>query len=129
VKKRHYLGKLSRLWALQVLITLLIALIAELQSGNKAAISALLGGSIAILPQALFALIYFKYSGARAAKQIINGFYKGEALKIFLSVGLFALVFITYPIAPLAFFITYITVQLTHWLTPWVMVDNKQITK
>ena len=114
---------------LQTVIILLIALIAAIKSGEKAALSALLGGLIAVIPHALFAVIYFRSSGARAAKQIVTDFYKGEAVKIFLSVGLFALVFVTYSIAPGAFFLTYITVQLTYWLTPWFMVENKQITK
>jgi ATP synthase protein I len=129
VKRQLLLHRLKKLWVLQIVIILSVVLISAIISGKKAAISAFLGGSIAVIPHALFAIIYFRRSGARAAKQIVTDFYKGEAVKIFLSFGLFALVFVTYSIAPGAFFLTYITVQLTNWLTPWFMVENKQITK
>ncbi len=63
----------------------------------------------------------FKFQGARAAQQIVNSFYAGEALKIILSVLLFAAVFILCRITPLAFFGSYIAVQMTYWVAPWVI--------
>lgn len=91
----------------------------------KASASALLGGLVYIIPSAYFAFKLFKYQGARAARQIVNSFYKGEAAKIFLSMLLFTLVFALCRVNPLAFFTSYILLLMTHWISPWIIV-NKQ---
>ena len=113
-----------RLWLVQCGVTTVIAAICSLFISNNAAYSALLGGIVCIIPNAYFAITLFKYQGARAAKQIVNSFYKGEALKIILSVLLFAVVFIWCRITPLAFFSSYILVMMTHWFAPWIMVNK-----
>jgi ATP synthase protein I len=90
----------------------------------NAGLSALLGGLVYIIPNAYFASKLFKHQGARAAKQIVSSFYKGEALKIVLSIFLFTAVFVLFRITPLAFFISYITVLMTHWLAPLIIVNK-----
>jgi ATP synthase protein I len=95
-----------------------------LTQNSRAAISAILGGLVYIIPNAYFASTLFKHQGARAAKQIVNSFYKGEALKMVSSILLFTAVFVLYRVTPFAFFATYITVLMTHWFAPWV-IDNK----
>lgn len=114
-----------RLWLVQLGVTLVFAMLVAIAYGANAALSALLGGMICIVPNAYFALKLFKYQGARSAKQIVNSFYKGEALKIIISIFLFTAVFIFFRITPLAFFGSYILILMTHWLTPWIIV-NKQ---
>jgi len=109
----------------QMGVTLLMTAIAALVSGRVAALSTLLGGLVSLVPNALFAINVFKYQGARAAKQIVNSFYKGEALKIVLSVIMFSLVFILFNIKPLVFFAAYIMVQMVIWFSPLIFV-NKQ---
>lgn len=123
-KQLNKLG-IKRLWAVQLGITLLLTLFSSLFFDLKAGRSALLGGLVCIIPNAYFASKLFKYQGARAAKQIVNGFYKGEALKIILSVFLFTAVFAFCRITPLAFFSAYIIVLMTHWFAPLIIV-NKQ---
>ena len=114
-----------RLWLIQLCTTLVIAaLCAVLYSGN-AATSALLGGMVCVVPNAYFARKLFKYQGARSAKQIVNSFYKGEAMKIVLSILLFTAVFVWVKITPLAFFASYIMILMTHWFAPLIIV-NKQ---
>ncbi|KTD24093.1 ATP synthase protein I [Legionella maceachernii] len=110
---------------IQLLTSVLISLVLLLIFGKKEAMSALLGGMVAIVPSALFARKLFQYQGARAARQIVKGFYLGEALKIVSSVILFALVFMLFKIAPLAFFFTYIVVLMNYWLAPLIFA-NKQ---
>ncbi|QRN04984.1 F0F1 ATP synthase subunit I [Legionella sp. MW5194] len=102
-----------------------MALVLVLFYGQHEAISALLGGLVAVLPSFFFARTLFKHQGARAAKKIINRFYAGEALKILISIGLFILVFTFYKVKPLAFFLTYIVVVLNFWFTP-LFLANKQ---
>jgi ATP synthase protein I len=118
VKNKQGLLGARRLFFCQVVIALLIAVVAAIFSGNRAALSAVLGGLVSAVPNAYFALKFFKHQGARAAKQIVNSFYLGEALKIVISIILFALVFIFFHINPLVFFITYIVVQMMVWFAP-----------
>ncbi|KTD34475.1 ATP synthase protein I [Legionella moravica] len=116
---------IMRLWLVQLGITLVIAVLCAIVFNIKAAGSAVLGGLVCIIPNAYFASKLFKHQGARAAKQIVNSFYKGEAVKIILSMFLFTAVFVFFRITPLAFFTSYILVLMTHWFAPWIIV-NKQ---
>jgi ATP synthase protein I len=115
---------MQRLWLVQLSFTLIIATVCALIYDIQTALSALFGGLVFIIPNAYFAITVFKYQGARAAKQIMNGFYKGEAMKIILSVFLFTAVFTLYQVRPLAFFVSYGLLLLTHWLTPWIIVNK-----
>lgn len=114
-----------RLWLVQLGITIVLAALCAICINAKAAGSAFLGGMVCIIPNAYFAIKLFKHHGARAAKQIVNSFYKGEALKIILSVFLFTAVFVLCRITPSAFFASYILVLMTHWFSPWIII-NKQ---
>lgn len=125
VKDRRAVKGIRYLLFIQLVTSVLISLGLLLVFGEREAISALLGGFVAIVPNVLFAKKLFRYRGARAARQIVKGFYVGEALKLFSTIVLFTLVFIYYRIAPLAFFLTYILVLMNHWFTPLIF-DNKQ---
>ena len=114
-----------RLWLVQFGVTAILTIFCALIFNIKTAGSALLGGLVCIIPNAYFAVKLFKHQGAHAAKQIVNSFYKGEAVKIILSMFLFTMVFILCRITPLAFFASYILVLMTHWFAPWIIV-NKQ---
>ncbi|STX46565.1 ATP synthase subunit I [Legionella gratiana] len=114
-----------RLWLVQISATLVLAAFCALAYGVNAAISALLGGMVCIIPNAYFASKLFKYQGARSARQIVNSFYKGEALKIIISIFLFTAVFLFFKITPLAFFGSYIMILMTHWFAPLILI-NKQ---
>ncbi len=115
-----------RFWFIQISLVLLLTVFIAIMYNAHAAYSAFLGGVVCIIPNALFAARLFKYQGARVAKQIVNNFYKGEALKIGLSVLLFSLVFAFCNIVPLAFFTSYVLVLMTHWLTPWIIVNKRK---
>ena len=126
MNKRLNKHGIVRFWIFQLTLVLVLAAFCGLKYNANTANSVLLGGLVGILPNALFALKLFKYQGARAARQIVNSFYKGEALKIVLSIFLFALVFISYKITPLAFFVSYVLVLMTHWLAPWIIVNKRK---
>ena len=112
------MGIIKSLLVMQLVMTTAIALVLFLCNGNRSAISAVLGGIVAILPSALFARKLFQYQGARAARKIVRSFYFGEALKLLLSMALFTLVFVFYEVKPLAFFVTYIVVVISIWFAP-----------
>ena len=107
----------------QSVLTLVLAVFYALVYSKIAALSALIGGITCILPNVVFAVVAFKYQGARSAKKIVQSFYTGEALKLFIAVILFAMVFSLLKIEPVAFFVTYIMVQMCVWFTPW-LVNN-----
>lgn len=125
MKEKFGVSGVKRLLQIQLLISVLISLILLAIWGAKEAFSAMLGGLVVIIPSALFARKLFYYQGARAARQIVRGFYIGEALKILTSIALFALIFITCNITPFAFFFTYIVVLMNHWFAPLIFA-NKQ---
>lgn len=126
MNKRQNTRGVVRFWGLQFLVITILAILAYIKEGQQTAISALLGGLVCFIPNAYFALKLFKYQGARAARQIINNFYAGEALKIMISAFLFAMVFILCRITPWAFFGTYIAVQMTYWVAPWIIVFKQK---
>lgn len=125
LKNQQGMQGARRLLACQFSITVLVAILSSLVSGATAAVSALLGGGVCIVPNAYFARTLFRYQGARAAKQIVTRFYKGEAMKMVLTIVLFTVVFKLFTIIPMVFFAVYIVVQMTFWFAPLIF-DNKQ---
>ncbi len=117
---------IQRFFVIQSGLATLIAVISGLAGGMNAALSSALGGLVSIIPGMIFALMLFRYQGARAAKHIVSNFYKGEALKIVLSMILFAVVFTIFDVRASAFFISFILVQLTYWFAPWIFLSNRQ---
>ena len=124
---RNWQGLLGarRLMVCQLSVTVAIAIIALLLSGATACKSALLGGLVSALPNACFARMMFQHQGAHAAKQIVNSFYKGEALKMVLTIILFTAVFKFFIIMPFVFFAVYIVAQMVFWFAPLIFVSNK----
>lgn len=125
MKNQQGITGAKRLVACQLILTALIALGCLLVSGQMPATSALLGGLVCTIPNAFFARKMFEYAGARAARQIVNNFYKGEGLKIILSILLFTVVLKFFNIIPLIFFIVYLVVQMTVWFAPLMFTGNK----
>lgn len=121
--KRAYKG-IKNLIELQAVLTGLCSLGFLTFSGKLQALSAIIGGLIAIIPNMLFARKLFQYQGARAAGQIVKGFYLGEAIKFLSTLVLFALVFKYLRTYPLALFTTYILVLMTHWFSPLIFANK-----
>ncbi len=112
--------------ALQQAAVLCIAAVVVCFLGLKAGFSCVVGGMVSVLPNAYFAKMLFKHHGARAARQIVNSVYKGEAMKLLLTVTLFALVFRYVSVNPLIFFASYIAVQMMVWFAPLMMVNERK---
>jgi ATP synthase protein I len=121
--KRGYQGA-KRLLLCQFLLTASLAVLSLVFMGVVAAQSVLLGGMVSVVPNAYFARKLFQYQGARAARQIVNSFYSGEALKLALTFVLFAIVFKFFKIVPLVFFAAYILAQMVFWFAPLIFDNN-----
>ena len=79
-------------------------------------LSFFLGGVINIIPSFLFGKIFFKNTGARAAKKIVKAFYWGETVKIFTTVLFFIAVFQWPEVKALPLFLGFILAQLGYWI-------------
>ncbi len=73
------------------IITAAIAIILMLSIGRIAAYSAALGGIACILPNLLFVRLAFRYSATDSAGLAMRWLYIGEAIKIIVTVLIFAL--------------------------------------
>ena len=91
------------------------------------AYSVLCGGMVAILPQAYFAALAFRWRGARSARAIARSGYAGEVGKFFLSVAGFAAVFaVVRPIDGLAVFAGYLVMLTIQIFGSWLLLSRGQ---
>ncbi|GGC94379.1 F0F1 ATP synthase subunit I [Halopseudomonas salina] len=97
--------------SMQCAVALMAALTLWIFQGYVAGYSGLLGGLVALLPNAYFAYRVYRYSGARSARVIVKEFYSGEAGKLILTAALFVLVWVgVEPLEPTAVFAGYLAV-------------------
>jgi ATP synthase protein I len=106
------------LWVVvgQVLVALGGALICFATRGQLASISALIGGGIgaaATLVQVVFGL---RSSAGQTPQAVVRGFYRGSAMKLAVTVLLFALALRGRHLAAAPLFVTYVATFLVYWL-------------
>lgn len=90
------------------------------------AYSVFCGGLVAIVPQAYFAALAFKWRGARTARAIARSSYSGELGKFLLSAAGFALVFATVrPVNGLAVFAGYLIMLAIQLLGSWMLLRQQ----
>lgn len=96
-------------------VTVVAALIAWGAAGERAALSALLGGGIATAGSLAMAALVF--AGAVAnAQRIVAAFYVGEALKLAVVATLFIVVLRTMRVVPLAMLGSFAATYLVFWI-------------
>jgi ATP synthase protein I len=110
----------KRLLLLQFLVAIVAALLFWVFVSFYSAYSALIGGLVCVLANWIFAKKVFVHSGARKAKQILQGIYLGEVLKYVLSIMLFIISVKFLYIKGLPFFVNYIITQSAFWVSPWM---------
>jgi ATP synthase protein I len=92
------------------------------------AYSVLCGGLIAIVPQAYFATLAFRWRGARSARAIARSSYAGVLGKFLLSIAAFALVFaVVRPIDGPAVFMGYLAMLVTQITGSWLLLTHSQL--
>lgn len=92
------------------------------------AYSVLCGGLIAIVPQAYFATLAFRWRGARSARAIARSSYAGVLGKFLLSIAAFALVFaVVRPIDGPAVFMGYLAMLVTQIIGSWLLLTHSQL--
>lgn len=114
--------RFKRLLFAQLLTVMVMGMLGAIFAGGSAALSALTGGLVCLLPNAYFAWRAFRYQGAQFARDIVKSFYRAEAGKFGLTAALFTLVFIAVPPSnPAFFFGAYVATLFTQWLGPWLL--------
>ncbi|MBF9001039.1 MULTISPECIES: F0F1 ATP synthase subunit I [Vibrio] len=88
--------------------------------------SALIGGGIFVIANAVFALFAFMFSGARAAKRITASFYTGEALKILITIALFSAAYMYVQVELVPLKLTYLLVLGINIFAPVLFINNKK---
>ncbi|SFC49208.1 ATP synthase subunit I [Pseudoalteromonas denitrificans] len=102
----------------QASVALIAAAIIFMGWGSKAGLSAVAGGFVCVIANLVFAVYAFRYSGARQANQVYVSFKRGSGLKFLLTIFLFALIFKSVQVVPLAFFACYILIMFMQWFAP-----------
>ncbi|MFC7369060.1 MULTISPECIES: ATP synthase subunit I [Vreelandella] len=117
----------KRLFQAQLAATAAIVVLASGVSGASAALSALLGGAVSILPTMYFVWRGLRRTGKHPRHNVLN-FYQAAAGKFGLTVALFAIVLISAPPSnPAFFFVAYVVAQLVHWLAPWLVRERSTL--
>ncbi|MCB1695977.1 MAG: ATP synthase subunit I [Halioglobus sp.] len=103
--------------------TLVLLCLVLLASDKVRAYSVFSGGMIAILPQAYFAALAFRWRGARSARAIARSSYVGQVGKFLLSVAGFAAVFVALrPINAPAVFAGYLLMLVIQITGSWLLL-------
>ncbi len=99
----------------QAAATFVVAALFLVFSGTAAAQSALLGGGIGVAASLAMALVAFRPAGGDP-RRILRGFYRGEAVKLGVTVLLFAAALRFLEIAAAPFFAAYIATFIVYWV-------------
>ena len=111
-----------RISLVQLAILVLLCLIL-LPSDEVRAWSVASGGLIAILPQAYFAALAFRWRGAKSARAIARSSYLGQVGKFLLSFAGFAAVFVALrPIDAPAVFAAYLLMLAIQITGSWLLL-------
>ena len=98
---------------IQLLVSLILASVLALSQQGVAAVSALLGGAVAVVPNAFLAARLLSPKAGVSAEALLKAAWLGELGKLVLTAALFAAVFVAVrPISPLALFGGFIAAQL-----------------
>ncbi len=107
-----------RIVVVQAAIALVVAGLAAMGWGLKAAFSALCGGLIGLAATSFMAIALFRYPEGASAPRVALGFYLGQFLKVALSIALLITAFRTKGVVPLAVLAGYAATFAGYWFAP-----------
>ena len=100
----------------QVLVAVVAGLICYAWRDARSGLSALAGGGIGAAATLTQVLVGLRNSAGKEPKEVIQGFYRGSAVKLVVTVVLFVLVLRTRALAPEPLFVTYVVTFLVYWV-------------
>ncbi len=99
----------------QLIITVVIALLLYAYSGLVLAYSALLGGAVYIVPNIYFVRSAFKSAKMETPQSILSRFYIAEAQKFLVTIAMFAICFaLVKSLHAVSFFTAYILIMIIN---------------
>jgi ATP synthase protein I len=116
----------KRLLLIEICVVTLVAAGLAIAVNTEWGVSALIGGSIFVIANAVFALCAFLFVGARAAKMVAALFYTGEALKILITVALFSVAYMYMQVELVPLKLTYLLVLGINIFAPALFINNKK---
>lgn len=100
----------------QAAATLVVAALFMAFAGEWAALSALIGGGIAVAASLAMVALAFRVTGDTSPRRVMHGFYRGEAVKLGVTVLLFAAAIRSGEVAVAPLFTAYIATYLVYWV-------------
>ncbi|WP_242698842.1 ATP synthase subunit I [Alteromonas sp. 5E99-2] len=73
------------------------------------------GAVISLLPNAVFSLFAFRYSGAQQAQAVARSFNQGSKIKLAITISLFVVAFAGLNLSPAPVFIGFIATTFVYW--------------
>lgn len=114
--------RVLRLIAAQAGVLAAAGTLAGALGGRPAALSALLGGTACLLPQAWFAWRVLGAGHEGDAGRMLRALYWGEAVKLALVAVLLIAIFRAWPaVPPVPLVLGFIAVQTVHWFAPLLL--------
>lgn len=104
----------SKIISYQILVIIIMTAGFALAGGRSYALSAVLGGAAAFIPNLYFALRVHKSAGQEARK-IVRSFYAGESGKLLLTAALFFMIFQLPNIEILPLLAVYVAALSVFW--------------
>jgi len=104
-----------RLVYVQLIFTVVIALLSYIYSGSVMSYSTLLGSAVYILPNIYFVRSALKNVESQTPQSILSRFYIGEGQKFLLTMAMFAICFVLIkPLHAVSFFAAYILIMIIN---------------
>ncbi len=116
----------KRLLMIQAGAVILVAAVMAIAIDAEWGVSALVGGSICVFANTVFALCAFMFSGARAAKWVAVSFFVGEALKILITITLLAVAYVYMQVELVPLKLTYLLVLGINSFGPALFINNRK---
>ena len=116
-----------RLVLMQLAVTLFISGIGCWFYSKNTAVQLLLGGSICTFSNAIFSVFAFKYVGASSAQKVYDAFFRGERIKLFVTIVLFLLTFKLLDTVDVSLFVGFSVILLTQWLAPFYFLNLQKL--
>ncbi|MFC6441665.1 ATP synthase subunit I [Bowmanella sp. JS7-9] len=99
----------------QLVVTGLASAISGAMYGMNGAISGLAGGVSCILPFMIFSWFFFRTVGASQLQQTMRNIYRGQSLKLLISIGLFCAVYQWSGLILSVMLLTYAATTASQW--------------
>ncbi|WP_261816337.1 F0F1 ATP synthase subunit I [Vibrio gallicus] len=116
----------GRLLMMELSVVIFMAVGMSITFNPSWGVSALIGGGIFVIANAVFSMFAFMYVGARAIKLVTFSFYFGEVLKILLTVVLFSIAYVYMELELVPLKLTYLLVLLINMFGPVFLINKRK---